>query len=66
MQENLGRLAAVLRQEGSNGYRRYHLERIDGRLMLVRDELDRFFDLAMRDVFGAELEADDKHGVFLD
>ena len=42
------------------------MEQMDGRLMLVRSEIDRFFDLAMSEVFGTELEPDDKDGMFLD
>jgi hypothetical protein len=34
--------------------------------MLVRNEIDRFFDLAMSEVFGTELEPEDKGGMFLD
>ena len=32
--------------------------------MLVRDELDRMFDLALRDVCGCEIEPDEKDRMF--
>jgi hypothetical protein len=66
MEEDLDRLAAVLRKQGNRGYRRYELKRVDGRLMLVRNEVDRAFDLAISDVCGIELEPDEKDGTFLD
>jgi hypothetical protein len=31
-----------------------------------RNEIHRFFDLAMTDVFGTELEPDEKDGMYLD
>jgi len=42
------------------------LKRVDGRLMLVRNEIDRAFDLAISEVCGIELEPDEKDGTFLD
>ena len=66
MEEDLDRLAAVLRKQGNRGYRRYELKRVDGRLMLVRNEVDRAFDLAISEVCGIELEPDEKDGTFLD
>jgi hypothetical protein len=66
MEEDLDRLAAVLRKQGNRGYRRYELKRVDGRLMLVRNEVDRAFDLAISGVCGIELEPDEKDGTFLD
>jgi len=66
MEEDLDRLAAVLRKQGNRGYRRYELKRVDGRLMLVRNEVDRAFDLAISEVCGIELEPDQKDGTFLD
>ena len=66
MEEDLDRLAAVLRKQGNRGYRRYELKRVDGRLMLVRNEVDRAFDLAISEVCGIELEPDGKDGTFLD
>jgi hypothetical protein len=59
-------LAALLAKGSSKACRRYVVRRINGRLTLVRDELDRYFDLAMHEVFGTELEPDDKDGTFLD
>jgi hypothetical protein len=66
MEEDLDRLAAVLRKQCNRAYRRYELKRVDGRLMLVRNEVDRAFDLAISDVYGIELEPDEKDGTFLD
>jgi hypothetical protein len=66
MEEDLDRLAAVLRKQGNRGYRRYELKRVDGRLMLVRNEIDLAFDLAISEVCGIELEPDEKDGTFLD
>ena len=66
MEADVGALAAVLSKKGNKGYRRYQLKCIDGRLMLIRDELDRIFDLVMSEVCGTELEPDDKDGTFLD
>jgi hypothetical protein len=34
--------------------------------MLVRNELDCLFDLALSDVFGCEIESDEKNGMFFD
>jgi hypothetical protein len=42
------------------------LKRIDGRLMLVRDEVDLAFELAISEVCGIELEPDGKDGTFFD
>jgi hypothetical protein len=66
MEQDVGRFAELLSKESNKRYRRYELRQIDGRLMLVRNEIDRFFDLAMSEVFGIELEPDDKDGMFLD
>jgi hypothetical protein len=66
LEENFAELAALLSKQGNRAYRRYDLKRIDGRLMLVRDEIDLAFDLAMSEVFGIELEPDEKDGTFLD
>ncbi len=66
MEEDPSRLAALLSKQGNRGYRRYELKSIDGRLMLVRDEVDRAFDLAISEVCGIELEPDEKNGTFLD
>jgi len=66
MEQDVGRFAKLFGKKGNKGYSRYELRQIDGRLMLVRNEIDRFFDLAMSEVFGIELEPDDKDGMFLD
>jgi hypothetical protein len=66
MEEEAGAFAALFGKKGNKGYRRYELRQIDGRLMLVRNEIDRYFDLAMSEVFGIELEPDEKDGMFLD
>jgi hypothetical protein len=66
MEEDLAQLAALLSKQANRGYRRYELKRIDGRLMLVRDEIDRAFDLAISEVCGIELEPDERDGTFLD
>ena len=66
MERDVGTFVQPLSKEGKKGYRRYELRQLDGRLMLVRNEIDRFFDLAMSEVFGTELEPDDKDGMFLD
>ena len=66
MEEDACAFAALLGKKGNRGYRRYELRQVDGRLKLVRNEIDRAFDLAMRDVFGVELEPDEKDGMFLD
>ena len=57
---------SICSKESKKRFRRYELAQMDGRLMLVRSEIDRFFDLAMSEVFGTELEPDDKDGMFLD
>lgn len=66
MEQDIGTFAELLSKESKKRYRRYELTQIDGRLMLVRNEIDGFFDLAMSEVFGTELEPDDKDGMFLD
>jgi hypothetical protein len=47
MEEGLGRLPELLNKQGNRGFRRYDLKRVDGRMMLVRNEIDLAFDLAM-------------------
>ena len=66
MEEDLARLASLLSKQRNRAYRRYELKRIDGRLTLVRDEIDRAFDLAISEVCGIEIEPDEKAGKFLD
>jgi hypothetical protein len=66
MEEDFAKLAALISKQGNRAYRRYDLKRIDGRLMLVRDEIDRAFDLAISEVCGIEIEPDEKDGTFLD
>ncbi len=66
LEEDFAELAALLSKQRNRAYRRYELKRIDGRLMLVRDEIDRAFDLAISEVYGVELEPDEKDGTFLD
>jgi hypothetical protein len=66
LEEDFSKLAALLSKQGNRAFRRYELKRVDGRLMLVRDELDRAFDLAISEVCGIELEPDEKDGTFLD
>jgi hypothetical protein len=66
LEENFAELAALLSKQGNRAYRRYDLKHIDGRLMLVRNEIDRAFDLAISEVCGVELEPDEKDGTFLD
>jgi hypothetical protein len=66
LEKNFAELAALLSKQGNRGYRRYDLKRVAGRLMLVRDEIDRAFDLAISEVCGIELEPDEKDGAFLD
>jgi hypothetical protein len=36
-------------------FRRYDLKRVDGRLMLVRNELDRAFEWALVEEYAADL-----------
>jgi hypothetical protein len=55
-----------LSKMGNKSHRRYELKSFDGRLMLVRDEFCRAFDIAIADAFGTDLEPDDKDGMFLD
>ena len=59
-------LAELLRKKGNKNYRRYELNRVDGRWMLVGDEFDRMFDNALNEAYGTEPEPDDKDGMFLD
>jgi hypothetical protein len=65
IEEDLRGLAELLRKQGNRAFRRYELKRVDGRLMLVRNEIDRAFDLAISEVCGIELEPDEKDGTFL-
>ena len=62
LEEGFAKLAAILSKQGNRGFRRYDLKRVDGRMMLIRDEIDRAFDLAMSEVCGIELEPDEKLG----
>jgi hypothetical protein len=66
MEQDVRAFAELFSKGGKRGYRRYELRKIDGRLTLVRDEIDRFFDLAISEAFGTELEPDDKDGMLLD
>jgi hypothetical protein len=66
LEEGFRRLAALLTKQGNRSFRRYELKRVDGRLMLVRNEIDLAFDLAISEVCGIELEPDEKDGTFLD
>jgi hypothetical protein len=66
MEEDFGKLAALLSKRRNRAFRRYELKRVDGRLMLVRNEIDLAFELAISDVCGIELEPDEKDGTFLD
>jgi len=66
MEQDFSKLAALLSKQRYRAYRRYDLKYIDGRLMLVRNEIDRAFDLAISEVCGIELEPDEKDGTFLD
>ena len=66
MVEAARELAALLAKGGSKACRRYEVRRVNGRLMLVRNEIDRYFDLAMSEVFGTELQPDEKDGMFLE
>jgi len=66
MEQDVSAFAELFSKGSKRAYRRYELREINGRLMLVRNEIDRFFDLAMSEVFGTELESDDKDGIFLD
>jgi hypothetical protein len=66
LEEGFARLAAILSKQGNKGFRRYDLKRVDGRMMLVRNEIDLAFDLAMSEVCGIVLEPDEKDGMFLD
>jgi hypothetical protein len=66
MEEDSAELAGLLLKRGKRAFRRYHLKFSDGRLMLVRDELDRLFDLVLCEVCGCDVEPDEKDGTFLD
>lgn len=66
MEQDVRKFAEFLGKKSNKGYRRCELRQIDSRLMFVRNEIDRFFDLAMSEVFGTELELDDKDRMFLD
>jgi hypothetical protein len=66
LDQDVGTFAELFSKGGKGRGRRYELRQINGRPMLVRNEIDRFFDLAMSEVFGTELEPDDKDGMFLD
>jgi hypothetical protein len=63
--DDVAALARLFDQKGNRAYRRYTLKQVDGRLMLVRDQLDLFFELALSDVLGTDMEPDDKDGSFL-
>ena len=52
--------------EGAGAYQRYELKIVDGRPMVVRNELDRMFDPALRDLCGCEIEPDKKDRSCLD
>jgi len=65
MEADVGALAAVLSKKGNKRYRRYQLKCIRP-TDVIRDELDRIFDLVMSEVCGTELEPDDKDGTFFD
>jgi hypothetical protein len=58
--------AQLSRRNGNKAYWSHELKIVGGRLMLVRNELDRMYDLALRDDCGCEIEPDDKDGMFLD
>lgn len=67
MQLDVSAFAELFNKQTTNrGYRRYELKQIDGRLTLVRNEIDRLFELVVSEVFETELEPDDKDGMFLD
>lgn len=66
LEENFAELAALLSKQGNRACRRYELKRVDSRLMLVRNEIDLAFELAISEVYGIELEPDEKDGMFLD
>jgi hypothetical protein len=66
IEADVAAFAALLSKEGNKGCRRYRLERKDGRLVLIRDELDRMFESVMTEVCGVEFDPDDKDGRFLD
>jgi hypothetical protein len=66
MEEDFSELAALLNKQGNRACRRYELKAVGGRLMLVRNEIDLAFELAMSEAYGIELEPDEKDGTFLD
>ncbi len=66
MEANAAEFAALLSKKGNKSYRRYRLERKDGRFVLIRDELDRMFEEVMTEVCDIEFDPDDKDGKFLD
>jgi hypothetical protein len=66
LEDGFRRLAALLTKQSNRSFRRYDLKRVDGRLMLVRNEIDLAFELAISEVYGIELEPDEKDGTFLD
>ena len=66
LEEGFRSFAEQLNKIGNKSNRRYELKSMDGRLMLVRDEICRAFEIAMAEAFGTELEPDDKDGTFLD
>jgi hypothetical protein len=66
LEEDFSKLVALLSKQGNRAFRRYELKRLEGRLMLVRNEIDLAFELAISEVFGIELEPDEKDGTFLD
>lgn len=66
LEEDFSKLAALLSKQGNRAFRRYELKRVEGRLMLVRNEIDLAFELAISEVCGIELEPDEKHGTYLD
>ena len=65
LEEGFRSLAEHLSKGGNKSHRRYEVKSTNGRLMLVRDEFCRAFDVAMAKTFGTEIEPDDKDGTFL-
>jgi hypothetical protein len=59
-------LGPLLIERPSRASRRYRLERVGDRLMLVRDDIDRAFEFALQEACGCEIESDEKDGKFLD
>jgi hypothetical protein len=66
LEEGFAQLAAALSKQSNRGFRRYDLKLVDGRMMLVRDEIDRAFEWALSEVCGIEFEPDETDGTFLD